>query len=270
MLELEAQAEVDKFVSARLHHPHRSVDWWRKLFREASLSAGLSEAESARYVEAGRLAAGFCANSTLHPHVDSHCVTCVVFGVIGRETTRHDAKNGSVDESADRRSVARMIALTVLPLSDSRGCSIIARASRTRVAHRHSKGGHMARITVEDCLENIPNRFSLILVAAERTKQLLKGEQCLIEDERTNKEVVTALREIAANVVQADMSDFDENEVLTPRSLAPKMPSAACDGRCASASGGRRSAACPMMICLRRVDDLPPPADAGDEVAAEA
>ena len=72
----------------------------------------------------------------------------------------------------------------------------------------------MARITVEDCLENIPNRFSLILVAAERTKQLLKGEQCLIEDERTNKEVVTALREIAANVVQADMSDFDENEVL--------------------------------------------------------
>ena len=72
----------------------------------------------------------------------------------------------------------------------------------------------MARITVEDCLENIPNRFSLILVAAERTKQLLKGEQCLIEDDRTNKEVVTALREIAANRVQADMSDFDENEVL--------------------------------------------------------
>ena len=56
----------------------------------------------------------------------------------------------------------------------------------------------MARITVEDCLENIPNRFSLILVAAERTKQLLKGEQCLIEDDRTNKEVVTALRIIAA------------------------------------------------------------------------
>ena len=72
----------------------------------------------------------------------------------------------------------------------------------------------MARITVEDCLENIPNRFSLVLVAAERTKQLLKGEQCLIEDDRTNKEVVTALREIAARVVLADLSDFDENEIL--------------------------------------------------------
>ncbi len=71
MLELEAQAEVDKFVSASLHQPERSVDWWRKLFREASLSVGLSEEESARYVEAGRLAAGFCAELDAHPHVES-------------------------------------------------------------------------------------------------------------------------------------------------------------------------------------------------------
>ena len=73
----------------------------------------------------------------------------------------------------------------------------------------------MARITVEDCLEEIPNRFSLVLVAAERTKQLLKGEEPLIEDARTNKEVVTALREIAAGVVRADLSAFDENENLS-------------------------------------------------------
>ena len=72
----------------------------------------------------------------------------------------------------------------------------------------------MARITVEDCLENIPNRFSLILVASERAKQLLKGEQTLISDDRSNKEVVTALREIAADVVRADLSLFDENESL--------------------------------------------------------
>ncbi len=70
----------------------------------------------------------------------------------------------------------------------------------------------MARITVEDCLEQIPNRFSLVLVAAERTKQLLKGAGELIEDNRSNKEIVTALREIAANRVQADLSAFDENE----------------------------------------------------------
>ena len=41
----------------------------------------------------------------------------------------------------------------------------------------------MARITVEDCLENVANRFSLVLVAAERTKQLLKGENTLLEAE---------------------------------------------------------------------------------------
>jgi DNA-directed RNA polymerase subunit omega len=54
----------------------------------------------------------------------------------------------------------------------------------------------MARITVEDCLEVIPNRFELVLAAARRAKQLLKGARPLVESD--NKEVVTALREIAA------------------------------------------------------------------------
>jgi DNA-directed RNA polymerase subunit omega len=57
----------------------------------------------------------------------------------------------------------------------------------------------MARITVEDCLEQIPNRFELVLGAARRAKQLLKGARPLVESD--NKEVVTALREIAARKV---------------------------------------------------------------------
>lgn len=57
----------------------------------------------------------------------------------------------------------------------------------------------MARITVEDCLENIPNRFELVLAAARRAKQLLKGARPLVES--NNKDVVTALREIAAKKV---------------------------------------------------------------------
>jgi DNA-directed RNA polymerase subunit omega len=72
----------------------------------------------------------------------------------------------------------------------------------------------MARITVEDCLEKLPNRFSLVLVAAERTKQLMKGAETLLTDERSNKEAVTALREIAAGLVTADYTHFDENEIL--------------------------------------------------------
>jgi DNA-directed RNA polymerase subunit omega len=72
----------------------------------------------------------------------------------------------------------------------------------------------VARITVEDCLEQVPNRFTLILIAAERAKQLLTGSRCLIEDVRKNKEIVTALREVAAGVVRPDFSNFDENELL--------------------------------------------------------
>jgi DNA-directed RNA polymerase subunit omega len=57
----------------------------------------------------------------------------------------------------------------------------------------------MARITVEDCLNNVANRFELVLVASRRSKQLLKGARPLVESD--NKEVVTALREIAAGEV---------------------------------------------------------------------
>ena len=57
----------------------------------------------------------------------------------------------------------------------------------------------MARITVEDCLQRIPNRFELIVVAARRAKDLLKGAPPLVSSE--NKEAVTALREIAAGKI---------------------------------------------------------------------
>lgn len=57
----------------------------------------------------------------------------------------------------------------------------------------------MARITVEDCLRRVPNRFILVLMAAARTKQLLKGSKPRVQAD--NKEVVLALREIAAGKV---------------------------------------------------------------------
>lgn len=58
----------------------------------------------------------------------------------------------------------------------------------------------MARITVEDCLEQAQNRFELVLLAARRAKQLLKGARPLVDSD--NKETVTALREIAAGKVK--------------------------------------------------------------------
>ncbi len=59
----------------------------------------------------------------------------------------------------------------------------------------------MARVTVEDCLEVIPNRFLLAMVASKRAKQLYKGAEPLIENKSANKKVVVALREVAANKV---------------------------------------------------------------------
>lgn len=53
----------------------------------------------------------------------------------------------------------------------------------------------MARVTVEDCLEQIPNRFALAMVCAQRAKQLLNGAIPLVHSK--NKHIVISLREIA-------------------------------------------------------------------------
>jgi len=63
----------------------------------------------------------------------------------------------------------------------------------------------MARVTVEDCLEVIPNRFLLAMVAAKRAKQLYKGAEPLIENKAANKKVVLALREIAADQIEFEI-----------------------------------------------------------------
>ncbi|WP_308388036.1 DNA-directed RNA polymerase subunit omega [Acidithiobacillus sp. AMEEHan] len=64
----------------------------------------------------------------------------------------------------------------------------------------------MARITVEDCLEKIENRFELTLVAARRARQLASGAQPLVPVDR-DKNTVVALREIAAGSVSRAILD---------------------------------------------------------------
>ena len=58
---------------------------------------------------------------------------------------------------------------------------------------------HMARITVEDCLQKVNNRFALIHMAAKRVRQLRKGVDPTVITK--NRDVVTALREVAAGTV---------------------------------------------------------------------
>ena len=60
----------------------------------------------------------------------------------------------------------------------------------------------MARVTVEDCLEHEENRFALVVLAARRTRQLMKGAPALVASK--NRAAVTALREIAEQRVHYD------------------------------------------------------------------
>lgn len=55
----------------------------------------------------------------------------------------------------------------------------------------------MARITVEDCLKIEPNRFALVILASKRTRQLVQGAKAAPSEGKSNKAVVTSLREIA-------------------------------------------------------------------------
>ena len=58
----------------------------------------------------------------------------------------------------------------------------------------------MARVTVEDCLDNVDNRFELVLVATKRARQLANGKEALVPMEN-DKPTVVALREIAKNLI---------------------------------------------------------------------
>lgn len=60
----------------------------------------------------------------------------------------------------------------------------------------------MARVTIEDCLENVDNRFALVHLTADRVRQIMNGAYPLVDCD--NKDVVTALREIGKGMVIAD------------------------------------------------------------------
>lgn len=64
----------------------------------------------------------------------------------------------------------------------------------------------MARVTVEDCLDKVDNRFLLVMLASRRVKQLYKGASPLIDNKAANKNVVVSLREIAAGKVGYELT----------------------------------------------------------------
>ena len=68
----------------------------------------------------------------------------------------------------------------------------------------------MARVTVEDCLENVANRFELVMVASKRARQIATGGKDPLVDEESDKPTVIALREIAEALITPDILAREE------------------------------------------------------------
>ncbi len=75
----------------------------------------------------------------------------------------------------------------------------------------------MARVTIEDCLERVPNRFALVHMTSQRVRQLRDGAEPMVESK--NKEVVQALREIASG----DIFPISKQEAEESRARAEAM-----------------------------------------------
>ena len=80
----------------------------------------------------------------------------------------------------------------------------------------------MARITVEDCVERIINRFELVLIATKRARQVARGAAPLVEEEN-DKATVIALREIADGLIDASIMD-EEPEVIGEEEVLEALP----------------------------------------------
>ena len=80
----------------------------------------------------------------------------------------------------------------------------------------------MARVTVEDCLEAVDNRFELVMLASKRARQIATGGKSPLVQEESDKPTVIALREIADGLVTADMLKR-EDELDAEEELAEVM-----------------------------------------------
>lgn len=89
----------------------------------------------------------------------------------------------------------------------------------------------MARVTIEDCLENVENRFELVLLAARRARQISQGADPLV-DVDNDKPTVIALREIADNLISMDSMDAMDTkreleEIASDEELAKEISQSA-------------------------------------------
>lgn len=78
----------------------------------------------------------------------------------------------------------------------------------------------MARITVEDCLDKVDNRFELVMIASKRARQIAVGGKDALVPEEGDKPTVLALREIAEGRIDRDQIQRVEEEVIEEQQAA--------------------------------------------------
>ena len=110
----------------------------------------------------------------------------------------------------------------------------------------------MARVTVEDCLDKVDNRFQLVLVATKRARQLANGVEPLVEWEN-DKPTIVALREIAAGLIGPSILDEPQHQVFEDEETEEQAEAGAEDK--AEDKAGVEADAAPAAAA-----DEPPPA----------
>ncbi|GAB2723689.1 DNA-directed RNA polymerase subunit omega [Halomonas garicola] len=82
----------------------------------------------------------------------------------------------------------------------------------------------MARVTVEDCLDNVENRFQLVMISSQRSRQLARGSRDSQLPWENDKPTVMALREIAAGLVDRSVLDEPVEAPVRPRPMDTGVP----------------------------------------------
>lgn len=122
----------------------------------------------------------------------------------------------------------------------------------------------MARITVEDCLDNVDNRFQLVLVATRRARQLALGAEPMVDLEN-DKPTVLALREIAEGLVTRDILDEDPPLQIEPEASDESREQARADDLDAQIAAALE----PGEMMVPEDDDEQPESDESGNTAEE-